>query len=228
MNMLRSCTRAEPVLQLKGFRGLTSERQPLGWSSLVRGKHNRILVKSFCICDLRMLLGECMKPNAYCSWTALVPFHVACNRRVYICCPHSGNRRTLQVSQQCRFQWGSAELSWAAHMSEVKPCFCISLDLAFRKLLFTLCRSTSSTWAASLLFLTELFRASAAVWLGHLAGIPLIYAFRSLDGTQVNLYSRPPQDKGFLTPLRTPQEWYWCEGYGIFLLWTSSGPSPAS
>lgn len=138
--------------------------------------------------------------------------------------PTFWEHKNSALSAAVQISWGSAELRWAVHMSDVKPFFCTSLDLAFRKLLSTQWSSTSSTWAASLLFLTELCRASSAEWHGPLARIPLVYAFRSLDGTWVNLYSQPHQDKGFKTSLQTLQGRFWCEGYRMFLLWTSSGP----
>lgn len=105
--------------------------------------------------------------------------------------PRLWQHKNAAHSAAVQVSWGSLELSWAVHISDVSPFFYVSLNVAFRKLVSTQWRSTSPTRAASLLSLTELRRTPSAVWYGHLAEIPLIYIFRSLDGTWINLYSQP-------------------------------------
>lgn len=115
---------------------LTPERQPLGSSKIIRGKQNRILVKSLYTCDLRRLWGQCIKPS-------LLLMGKACHL-------------------SCRLQQG--DLTFAAHIlwtQELCP-FCsgvYSMGFSWTKL-----SCSHVWWQTTLLHITNLGLQEAAVY----------------------------------------------------------------
>lgn len=128
--------------------------------------------------------------------------------------PQLWQHKNAAHSAAVQVSWGSPELNWAVHISNVSPFFYMSLILAFRKLVSTQWRSTSPTRAVSLLFLTEQCRTPSAVWYVHLAEIPLIYLLRSLRSVSTANLTRTRALKYHYKLCRTSFDvkdiqWFW-------------------